>query len=151
MKRDMVSAPGLTVVWPVSGAPSGASSVAGIARRLDRAQERLDVIEASLATLAPHTGPIEHHEQELREIRLLVADLTAEVLGADHPLVAQLQRARLSHAGQRGVVAPAESPRGSWAGACVHRLFHRLVSILLSSSFLQLFAAPELRSGPFLV
>ena len=47
--------------------------------------------------------------QELREIQLRVAQLAADLLGTDHPLVAQL----VSHDRPHGDVAPAESPLGS--------------------------------------
>ena len=126
MMRDMLGAQGFTVIWPAA-TPTGASSFDGIARSLDVVQERLEAVEASLATRAPHTPPAEELEQELREIRLLVAQLTANLLGADHPLVAQL----VSHERPREVVAPAESTLGSWlASASVHRPVHRVVSIL---------------------
>ena len=49
---------------------------------------------------------------------LRAAHLAAELLGADHPLVAQL----VSHEGTREVVAPAKSPPSAWlAGVPVQR------------------------------
>ena len=55
--------------------------------------------------------------QELREIQLQVAQLAADLLGTDHPLVAQL----VSHDRPHGEVAPVESPLRSWqAGVRVH-------------------------------
>jgi hypothetical protein len=56
-------------------------------------------------------------QQELREIQLRVAQLAADLLGADHPFAMQL----VSHDRPHGEVAPAESPLGSWpAGVRVH-------------------------------
>ena len=102
---------------PVAATPSGESSFVEMDRSLDMAQARLDAVEVLLTGLAPDTPPAEPHERELREIRLLVAQLTADLLGADHPLVAQLA----SHERQRDVVAPAGSPLGSSpAGGRVH-------------------------------
>jgi hypothetical protein len=70
-------------------------SLGEMTRSLDMAQERLDAVEDHLARLAPHTPPAEPYEQELREIQLLVAKLTTDLPGAEHPPVAHLQSARL--------------------------------------------------------
>jgi hypothetical protein len=80
---------------PVVAPRIGASSSGEITRSLDMAQERLDAVEKHLARLAPHTPSAEPDEQELREIQLLVAQQAADLLGAEHPLVAHLQGARL--------------------------------------------------------
>ena len=110
MIRDMVGAPGLTVMWPPKATPTSASSFVEMIRSLDLAQEQLDAVEAHLAGLAPHTPPTAQHEQELREIQLRVAQLAAELLGVDHPLVTQLVR----HAQPLEVVVLAESTLSSW-------------------------------------
>src|SRR5215217_6161547 len=70
-------------------------SLGEMTRSLDMAQERLDAVEKHLARLAPHTPSAKPYEQELREIQLLVAQQAADLLGAEHPLVAHLQGARL--------------------------------------------------------
>ena len=93
---------------------SSDSSFVEMTRSLDMAQGRLDAVEAHLAGLAPGTPLAAHHEHDLHEIQLRVAQLAAELLGADHPLVAQL----VSCERQREVVAPTERSLGSWpAGA----------------------------------
>jgi hypothetical protein len=149
MLRDGTGDPGLTVVWPAGAPPPralppGASAGDGITRRLDLAQARLDALEASLATLAPHLPLNNQQAQDLHELHLLLADLTAELLGADHPLVAPLREARRSHPGLReevtpaGVVTPAARARGSWLGGrrghpLVQRLLSRLSQLTLPS------------------
>ena len=96
---------------------SSDSSFVEMTRSLDMVQARLDAVEAHFAGLSPGTPLAELHEHDLREIQLRVAQLAAELLGADHPLVTQL----VSHEGSHGGVAPAESPPGSWpAGGRVH-------------------------------
>ena len=100
MIRDVMGAAGFTVVWPVgltpsSSPPASASNGDWITRRLDLARARLDTLEASLATLPPHTPPTDQQAQELHELQLLVADVTTDLLGADHPLVAQCVRSHL--------------------------------------------------------
>ena len=123
MIRDMVGAPGLTVIWPPEATPTIASSFVEMTRSLDMVQERLEAVEEHLAGLAPGTPLAEHHEQELREIQLRVAQLAADLLGADHPLVTQLVR----HEGSREVVVLAERTPGSWlAGVRVRCFVHRV-------------------------
>src|SRR5918997_4808905 len=116
MIRDMAGAPGLTVIWPPEATPTGTSSFAEITQRLDVAQARLAAVEAHLAARDPHMPPTAQHERELRAIRRLVAELTAQVLGADHPLVrlvTPLRDDRVSHRWPHGEVAPAEGSPGS--------------------------------------
>jgi hypothetical protein len=130
MIRDMTGAPGLTVIWPPEATPTGTSSFSEITQRLDVAQARLEAVEAHLAGLDPQTPLATDHERELHEIRWQVAELTAQVLGADHPLVrlvTPLRDDRVSHRWPHGEVAPAESPPGSWlAGGRVHCFIHRV-------------------------
>ena len=105
------------VAAPRIGEPSDTSLIE-MTRSLDLVQARLDAVEAHLAGRAPGTPLAAHHEQELREIQLRVAQLAAGLLGTDHPLVAQL----ISCERQREVVAPADRPLGSWpADARGHR------------------------------
>src|SRR5215210_4790336 len=130
MIRDMVGAPGFTVIWPPEGTPTSASSFVEMTRSLDLVQERLEAVEAHLARRAPGTPLADHHEQDLCEIQLRVAQLAAELLGTDHPLVAQLISCERPH----GEVAPAERLPGSWpAGVRVHCYVLR-VSFLPRSS-----------------
>src|SRR4051794_6069443 len=105
MLRDSGDARGFRVAWPVEATSTGRPSCDRIAQRLDHLQARLEALEASPAGRDPLTPLAAHHEQELREIRRLVADLTAEVLGADHPLVAPLREERLRPQRPPGVVA----------------------------------------------
>ena len=129
--QDVVGAADLTVLWPVAATPSGASSCDRIADSLDMLQERLERLEASLAARAPQTPPDAAHEQERREIHLLVAALAAELLGADHPLVAQLQDERDRHAGSAAGGTPVERAPSWWpAGARRQRPVSRVVSLL---------------------
>jgi hypothetical protein len=103
---------------PVAAPPTGASSFVEMTRSLDMVQARLDAVEAHLAGRAPGTPLAEHDEQDLREIQLRVAQLAADLLGGDHPLVNQLVR----HEWRLGEVAPAERPPqflANWAR--VHR------------------------------
>jgi hypothetical protein len=105
------------VTWLPEVTPTSASSFVEMTRSLDRVPERLEALEAHRAGRAPGTSLPAHHEQVLREIQLRVVQLAADLLGVDHPLVAQL----VSYERPREVVAPAESPLGSWpAGAHVH-------------------------------
>ena len=83
MRRCLVVAPGATVVSTVGDARSLESSLVEIARSLEVAEERL-------AALAPHTHLAEPHVRELRKVRLLLATLPVEVLGARHPLASGL-------------------------------------------------------------
>jgi hypothetical protein len=123
MTRDMAGPPGLTVIWPPAVTPPSASSFVEMTRSLDMVQERLDAVEAHLAGLAPGTPLAEHHEQELREIQRRVAQLAAELLGADHPLVTQL----VTSERPREVVVLAERTPGSWlAGVRVHCFVQRV-------------------------
>ena len=123
MIRDMAGAPGLTVIWPPEGTSTSAPSYVGIARRLDMAQARLDAVEAHRAGRDPHTPPAAQHERELRAIRRLVADLTTDLLGADHPLVTQLVSCERPH----GEVAPAACiPSSRLDGVRVHCFVHRV-------------------------
>ena len=131
MMRNTVTIPGLTVIWPVGALPASAASRDGIARRLDHAQARLEAVETLLAGRAPQTPLPAAQAQEVREIQRLVAALTADVLGTDHPLVAQLQGAGVRHVGRSAVVAPAPCPRRSWrAGPRVPCPVPRLVRLL---------------------
>ena len=99
---------------PVAAPRTRASAFVEMTHNLDTVQERLDAVEAHFAGCAPGSPLAQHDEQDLREIQLRVAQLAAELLGADHPLVAQL----VSHEGSRAVVTPAERSPGSWpAGA----------------------------------
>jgi len=121
MIRDSVGAPGFTVVWPAEATPTGASSAVEIDHSLDMLQVRLDAVEKHLARLAPQAAPAAHHERELREIRRQLADLTADVLGADHPLVAPLQIERISHERPHFAAAPVECTPDFWlVGMHVH-------------------------------
>jgi hypothetical protein len=86
---------------------SSESSFVEIARSLDLAQERLDVVEAHRARCSSGTPLADLHQQDLRAIQLEVAQLAAALLGADHPFVAQL----VNHEWSREVVAPAKSTR----------------------------------------
>ena len=123
MIRDMAGAPGLTVIWPPEATPNGASSFVEMTRSLDLVQGRLEAVEEHLARRAPGTPLAEHHEQDLLEIQLRVAQLAADMLGADHPLVAQLVRRDRLH----GEVAPADGSPDSWlAGGRVHCFVHRV-------------------------
>ena len=110
MLRERGGAPGVTLVWS-SAAPSPRPAAAGgIAQRLDQLQARLDALEASPAGRDSQPPPAvqdEPYAQEMDEIRRLVADLTAEVLGANHPLVAPLRHARLGSPRPPGGIAPA--------------------------------------------
>ena len=131
MLRERGGAPGITMVWSGAAPPPRPATGDGIAQRLDLVQARLDALEASPAERDPQTlpaaPPAAHHaaqqEQEMREIRRLVADLTAEVLGADHPLVAPLRDAPLRAEHLRpqrpsGVVAPVmDIPAAGFLGA----------------------------------
>ena len=139
MIRDMVGAPGFTVIWPPEATPTGTSSFAEITQRLDVAQARLAAVEAHLAARDPQTSLATDHEWELHEIRWQVAELTAQVLGADHPLVrlvTPLRDDRVSHRWPHGEVASAERPPGLWQAGVrvrVHCFVHR-VSFLPRSS-----------------
>jgi hypothetical protein len=110
MLRERGGTAGVTLVW--SGATPSPHPTApdGIAQRLDQLQARLDALEASPAGQDPQS-PLAvqdaSQEQERDEIRRLVADLTAEVLGANHPLVAPLRHARLGSPRPPGGIAPA--------------------------------------------
>jgi hypothetical protein len=123
MIRDMVGAPGFTVIWPPEATPSGILSFVEMTRSLDLVQARLEALEEHRPGCAPGTPLAEHHEQDLREIQLRVAQLAADLLGADHPLVAQLVSRDRPH----GEVSPAERLPGSWqAGVRVHCFVHRV-------------------------
>jgi hypothetical protein len=123
MIRDMVGAPGFTVIWPPEATPSGTSSFVEMTRSLDLVQARLEALEEHRPGCAPGTPLAEHREQDLREIQLRVAQLAADLLGADHPLVAQLVSRDRPH----GEVSPAERLPGPWqAGVRVHCFVHRV-------------------------
>ncbi len=134
MTQDSAGAPGLMVIWPTKATATGTSSPSGIAQRLDLVQARLEALEEHLARLDQQTPLAADLERELHEIRWQVAGLTAEVLGADHPLarlVAPLRDDRLSHERPHGEVTLAESPRRSWlAGGRLHGLVNRVVCVL---------------------
>ena len=110
MLRERGGTAGVRLVW--SGATPSPHPTApdGIAQRLDQLQARLDALEASAAGQDPQS-PLAVQDasqaQEQDEIRRLVADLTAEVLGANHPLVAPLRHARLGSPRPPGGIAPA--------------------------------------------
>jgi hypothetical protein len=110
MLRERGGTAGVRLVW--SGATPSPHPTApdGIAQRLDQLQARLDALEVSAAGQDPQS-PLAvqdaSQEQERDEIRRLVADLTAEVLGANHPLVAPLRHARLGSPRPPGGIAPA--------------------------------------------
>jgi len=59
----------------------------------DTIDRRLDVVEEWLATLTSSTRETDTQDRELGELRQQVADLTAHLLGASHPLVSGLGRA----------------------------------------------------------
>ena len=123
MIRDMVGAPGFTVIWPPATTPTNTSSFCEMTRSLDLVQARLDAVEKQLSEHAAGTPEAEHDEHDLREIQRQVAQLAADLLGADHPLVTQLVR----HDRPHGEVAPPESPPGSWsAGVRVHYFVRRV-------------------------
>jgi hypothetical protein len=109
MLRERGGTAGVTLVW--SGATPSPHPTApdGIAQRLDQLQARLDALEVSAAGRDPQS-PLAvqdaSQEQEQDEIRRLVADLTAEVLGANHPLVAPLRHARLGSPRPPGGLTP---------------------------------------------
>ena len=106
MLRERGGAPGVTLVWSGAAPSPRPAAAGGIAQRLDQLQARLDALEASAAGQDPQSPLAAAHAQEQDEIQRLVADLTAEVLGADHPLVAPLRHARLGPPRPPGDVAP---------------------------------------------
>ena len=110
MLRERGGAPGVTLVWSGAAPSPRPAAAGGIAQRLDQLQARLDALEASAAGQDPQS-PLAvqdaSQEQERDEIRRLVADLTAEVLGANHPLVAPLRHARLGSPRPPGGIASA--------------------------------------------
>ena len=109
MLRERGGTAGVTLVWSGAAPSPRPAAAGGIAQRLDQLQARLDALEASPAGRDSQPPPAVQdapQEQEMDEIRRLVADLTAEVLGANHPLVAPLRHARLGPPRSQGGIAP---------------------------------------------
>jgi hypothetical protein len=61
---------------------------------LEALAELLDRVDARLAGLASRSLLAEAQEREWHALERVVADVAAELLGADHPLVAQLRQPR---------------------------------------------------------
>ena len=109
MLRERGEVAGVTMVWSGAAPPLHPAAGDRIAQRLHQLQARLDALAASPPGWDSQTAPAvqdAHHAQEMAEIQRLVADLTAEVLGAEHPLVAPLRHARLGPPRPPGDVAP---------------------------------------------
>jgi hypothetical protein len=107
MLRERGGTAGVTLVWSGAAPSPRPAAAGGIAQRLDQLQARLDALAASAAGQDPQSPLAAAQAQERDEIRRLVADLTAEVLGANHPLVAPLRHARLGSPRPPGGIAPA--------------------------------------------
>jgi hypothetical protein len=106
MLRERGGTAGVTLVWSGATPSPHPAATGGIAQRLDQLQARLDALEASPAGQDSQSPLAAAQAQERDEIRRLVADLTAEVLGANHPLVAPLRHARLGSPRPPGGIAP---------------------------------------------
>jgi hypothetical protein len=82
-QRFLAVAPGATVVSTADATSNLGTSLAWLERSLEAA-------EARLTTLSAVTPLAEPHQQELHEIRELVAAVAMHLLGEGHPFVSGL-------------------------------------------------------------